>query len=571
MLKKISLMLMSVCMLIPSAVFAKENSCSRYSGTNVETQDYQYWALSKNTYLKDCGDGTLLRFQSDALVNFYTAEYYSDDYTLLRTVRIKEELPIFGAFYATADNYFVISGNENRSESAKVEVFRITKYDKNWNKIKSVGLKDCNTTNPFDAGTTSVDDSGGYLIIRTSHEMYADSNGTNHEANVTIQVDISSMKIIDYITKVSNNNNGYVSHSFNQFVKINDDSIVAVDHGDAVPRSICLMEYPTKISSGKFTTKEVKTTDILKFGGNSGDNYTGASVGGFEISSSSYLTAYNQIEYSGYDWTLSRGNRTVTVTNGIDELKTYQIKEGAESRNVYVAVKSKSGSKVSLKKISKCADYKTASTPHLVKISSKRFLVLWSEFSVVEFSTVLDSAQFRNYYYIVPDNKVYYTEVNADGEQQGDIYSFKGNLSDCQPVLFNGNIVWNTWTNNENKFYCIDKSDISKREIKKLGYTHSSEAEGKLLKLPTFEEGGMMEYTCDFCGETYTEALPKLQGIMGDVNADGAVDIRDAVIIQKYIVHCKTDIDIGLADYDGDGRITIRDVTRIQKHIAGLI
>ena len=79
MLKKIGLMLMSVCMLIPSAVFAKENSCSRYSGSNVETQDYQYWASSKNTYLQDCGDGTLLRFQSDVLVNYYTAEYYSDD------------------------------------------------------------------------------------------------------------------------------------------------------------------------------------------------------------------------------------------------------------------------------------------------------------------------------------------------------------------------------------------------------------------------------------------------------------------------------------------------------------
>ena len=65
-------------------------------------------------------------------------------------------------------------------ESADVEVYRITKYDKDWNRISSAGLYDCNTTVPFDAGSARMDSAGDYLFIRTCHEMYQSSDGRNH-------------------------------------------------------------------------------------------------------------------------------------------------------------------------------------------------------------------------------------------------------------------------------------------------------------------------------------------------------------------------------------------------------
>ena len=40
----------------------------------------------------------------------------------------------------SGNNYYVLSGQENPKQNDSLEVFRITKYDKNWNKIKSCGL-----------------------------------------------------------------------------------------------------------------------------------------------------------------------------------------------------------------------------------------------------------------------------------------------------------------------------------------------------------------------------------------------------------------------------------------------
>ena len=49
-----------------------------------------------------------------------------------------------------------------------------------------------------------VNKEGKYLVIHTSHEMYQTSDGYNHQANVTIQVDTETMTITDSFTKVMN-------------------------------------------------------------------------------------------------------------------------------------------------------------------------------------------------------------------------------------------------------------------------------------------------------------------------------------------------------------------------------
>ena len=125
---------------------------------------------------------------------------------------------------------FLITGQTNKEQSADVEVVRITKYDKDWNRISSTGLYDCNTTVPFDAGSCRMDMLEKYLMIRTSHEMYASDDGYNHQANMTIQVDTDTMTITDSYYGVMNTGWGYASHSFNQFIKMEGNNIIAVDH-----------------------------------------------------------------------------------------------------------------------------------------------------------------------------------------------------------------------------------------------------------------------------------------------------------------------------------------------------
>lgn len=60
---------------------------------------------------------------------------------------------------------------------------------------------------------------------------------------------------------------------------------------------------------------------------------------------------------------------------------------------------------------------------------------------------------------------------------------------------------------------------------------------------------------------------------VGDVNADGKINIKDATQIQKYAAKL-VDLDEKAqvrADYNADGKINVKDATQIQKKIANLI
>lgn len=60
--------------------------------------------------------------------------------------------------------------------------------------------------------------------------------------------------------------------------------------------------------------------------------------------------------------------------------------------------------------------------------------------------------------------------------------------------------------------------------------------------------------------------------MLGDVNEDGKLNIRDATLIQKYLAKMATADDLSLlaADFNLDSRINIKDATGIQKKIVGL-
>ncbi len=61
--------------------------------------------------------------------------------------------------------------------------------------------------------------------------------------------------------------------------------------------------------------------------------------------------------------------------------------------------------------------------------------------------------------------------------------------------------------------------------------------------------------------------------LLGDVNLDGKVNIKDATVLQKHLAKLQilTDKNLSVSDTTKDGRVTISDVTSIQKKIAGLI
>ena len=65
----------------------------------------------------------------------------------------------------------------------------------------------------------------------------------------------------------------------------------------------------------------------------------------------------------------------------------------------------------------------------------------------------------------------------------------------------------------------------------------------------------------------------EFEGIMGDVNYDGVLSIRDAALIAKYMSHPEqlTDAQISAVkaqgDFNGDGRVSVRDVSGIAKYL----
>lgn len=445
---RISMSVLLIASLVLGSIPAREvqaakTICESYRGSNVESQNYSRWTAPMESYLTPLGDGTLMRVQYGSYIEGLLVEYYDENYNIISSKIVAEELPIFGGFYATGSNYFVVTGQKNTEESNTKEVYRITKYDKNWNKIKSAGLSNCNTTVPFDAGSCRMDVCGKYLLIRTSHEMYRTDDGLNHQSNVTIELDMDTMTITDSYTKIMNSNYGYVSHSFNQFIKIDNNKIVAVDHGDGHPRSIALLKYQTDVSKGSFEPdyySQCTVIDVLAFPGASGENTTGASVGGFEISNSKYLVA---------------GNSVVQDSNNLKRT----------TRNVFVASVDKSTSAVNINWLTSYGEGDgTTSTPQMVKISDNKYVVLWSR-----------------------DGIVYYTSVNGSGVKSDEIYSFEGNLSDCVPVASGDKLVWYTWKENVNTFYDININNLSQNSKTEIVNGHQYEHLGVVDGVATLE------------------------------------------------------------------------------------
>ena len=463
--KRMLSIVLSGAMAVSTAVSAGSFSafavaqCVAYSGSNVNDQDYVQWSDTVKSYLTVCDNGNYMRVQSGAIEGKLLVEYYSSDFEPLSTKLIDNELPIFGAFYDSGNNYYVLSGQENPKQNDSLEVFRITKYDKNWNKIKSCGLYGANTTVPFDAGSARMTHSGDHLLVRTCHEMYKSSDGNNHQSNVTIEVDMPSMTITDSYTGIMNVDYGYVSHSFNQFIKTDGNHIVALDHGDAHPRSAVLVKYNSDFTTGKFFPSyfdKVSNIDVVTYPEYTAGhyNYTGAAIGGFDVSSSSYIVAQSTVD--------------------LDYINT------SKTRNVYVSAVSKDLSTNKLNKITSYAEgTDSASAPQLVKINDNSFLLLWAR-----------------------DTKVSCVKLNADGTVNGSIHTFEGSLSDCQPVIKNGRAVWYVYDKNNVTFNSLNLSNLD--DIKTVDVKTGHNYETKYAS----KTDGTVTQTCKSCGYVNKFTVP---------------------------------------------------------------
>ena len=477
---------------VPFASAVETIPCAvNLTGSNITTQDYShiFWSNPVDSYLFVCSDGNLMTITYDGAV-FGTKEmvvsYYTPDYKLIKSLALAKELPLYGGFYAMENGNYLLTGQENLEEDNQKEVLRLTKYDKDWNRIDAISWCGINTVAAFFGGSARFAHNGTTLVIRTCHQLYMNpSDGQRHQKNLTIAVDTEEMETIRLFSASENIVvTGQVSHSFNQFVEYIDGQFVAVDHGDGYPRSICLIKYKTDAFEPlHINSRYVEGVfDMLEIPGIAGVNYTGVTVGGFIDSATSYLVAGNS------------------------ELET------PDARNIYLSVLSKDGTEATVRYLTDYAEW-IATTPHLVKISDQRSMILWSV-----------------------GNYVFYQMLDADGNNVGDERHFNAALSDCAPIVYNGKVMWYIYDDDDVTFFTIDTADLDKTTATTVNYGHNKEYNSNathhwyectkcqektyiekhsvsdVTTYNKFTKEGTLESDCGYCGyhfktETLTAAL----------------------------------------------------------------
>ena len=380
-----------------AAVLLSGGVSDNLSANNIST----YYSRTVNSYLYENEDGTLTRVEYVSGTGVLVEVLDPSDGSTLSSMTLDMELPIWGGFYSGEEYNYLVFGQANYGEDDDVEVIRVVKYSRDWERLDSCSICGANTYEPFEAGSLRMTEAGGNLYLYTCHTMYEESDGYNHQANMTFVLDEDSMEVVDSYYDVMNISYGYVSHSFNQFIQTDGEYLYRVDLGDAAPRAVSI----TKTAVGDDVTDLDSYTYALSIGGSyaSNGNYTGVSIGGFELSTDNCLIVGNSVDQDSDDYsTYGQRNIFLLVTDQ-DYLETEVIwlTDYEESDGI------------------------TPRTPQLVKITDDQFLLLWEEEdSSGEVTTRM-------------------VTLNGDGDLTSDIITSDVRLSDCQPIVTEDRIV--TW------------------------------------------------------------------------------------------------------------------------------
>lgn len=422
------LTLILVLLLMPTASAAGTQTEVR--SANIHLNDYGAYSSPVRSYLYQNGSGLTRVEMNDIAISgrlgCVVIEDYDSNFQLLNRRMIEPELPRWGGFFAGEKYNFLIFGQTNEEEDDSKEVIRVVKYDKEWNRLDHASIREANTTVPFIGGSLRCDEYKGYLYIHTAHEKYAIGE-LNHQGNLTIAIRQSDMKMTDASYKISYMYYGHVSHSFNQFVLVNEDgNLVILDHGDGFPRSVVMTGHDADAATGilqNSISEKGWHVELQKFPGEIGQNETGASVGGLAETSSGYVAAYNYDGGKISSW--NKGDRMIYLH--------------------YVDKKTKADQQYQLSDI-------PGTTPMIAPTSLEGGYVLWNGGEGL--GRLNDT--------------LYYVTYDAEGVP-GPVRTAKAPLSDCQPISFNGGIVWYVTNYNPHDlesdpnptFYVLDESGVT--------------------------------------------------------------------------------------------------------------
>jgi len=310
-----------------------------------------------------------------------------------RTIPIELSWAV-GVHQNQAGDYFLVFTENNESEAANQEVFRLVRYDASWRRQASTSITGglIITRFPAYAGNLQMADDGRHLTVLTTRERFVHSDGINHQSNLTLSFDMDSLDLLYHSEPYPDN---HVSHSFNQHLLYDGGALVTLEHGDAFPRSLVLHKTNYNLANCRSYT-------VFDIPGSSGDNYTGVTQGGLSMTDSHYVTAFNTIDQRYHSQMPFERNAILTLFSRSNP-------QGSATAINLTSFPSGSG--------------KTASAPQLVSLPNGRVAALWEVYTL-------------NAYRQAIYTETQYTVLGSSGELLGPIQSCNQRISAAYPVTF---------------------------------------------------------------------------------------------------------------------------------------
>ena len=97
--------------------------------------------------------------------------------------------------------------------------------------------------------------------------------------------------------------------------------------------------------------------------------------------------------------------------------------------------------------------------------------------------------------------------------------------------------------------------------------------DGSMVNMNAWHEEGYLLFKTDHFSTyliTETELKEQVAVIYGDINGDGAVNSKDAVLLKKHLADYEgLTLDKTAADVNADGNVDSKDAVRLLRHLAG--
>ena len=229
----------------------------------------------------------------------------------------------------------------------------------------------------------------------------------------------------------------------------------------------------------------------MTFSGSIGANYTGATLGGLQLSDNEVLVAGSSIGKTEQTDSDNVFNIFVISTDkALKESKTQWLTDYTSADNIKVG------------------------TPQLVKIGPEQFLMMWTEtdanYQSVTKAVTLDSL----------------------GNMTSEIAAKDVQLSDCQPEFCSdGRVRWYVSDGTVTKFYSIDPFRFADEERVMLG---DANGDGSV---DIRDVTAIQRHASEYQNVNSVKAA--------DVDGNNAVDVQDATLIQRYLAEYEVEYSIG--------------------------